>query len=210
MSDALSGCMLLRTFVSADGKRWSVWRVEPDGRRGRPRALFAWLAFVDERGTECRRLFEIPHNWHALPPERLDRLRGIAEPACSRGPMWLPVGVKYCSAQRAESVASSRAFVDCHGITWQVWEVRPSLSERRRMRERREASRSGGQRLQSDTTRPLVATHEALRDGWLAFRSHAEHRRRAPIPDGWTEMSNEELGELLAGAMRCERPRRAG
>jgi hypothetical protein len=78
------------------------------------------------------------------------------------------------------------------------------------MREGRAEPRSGGQRLQSDTARPLIATHEALRDGWLAFRSHAEHRRRAPIPDGWTEMSDEELGELLEGAMRCERSRRAG
>jgi hypothetical protein len=210
MSDALRRCMLLRTFVSADGKRWSVWRVEPDGLRGRPRALFAWLAFVDEHGTECRRLFEIPHNWYALPPERLDLLRGIAEPACSRGPMWLPVGVKYCSAQTAESAASSRTFVDWHGSTWQVWEVRPSLVERRRMRERGAVARSGVQRLQSDTVPPLLAGQESLRDGWLAFRSHAEHRRRAPIPDGWTEMSDQELSEILEGAMRCERPRRAG
>ena len=91
--------MLLRTFVAADGKRWSVWRVEPEVLRGRPRALLAWLAFVDERGTECRRLFEIPPNWYALPPERLDLLRRSAEPACSRGPMWLPVGVEYRSAR---------------------------------------------------------------------------------------------------------------
>jgi hypothetical protein len=210
MSDAFSECMLFRTFVSADGKRWSVWRVEPEALRGRPRALIAWLAFVDDRGTECRRLFEIPQNWYALPPERLDLLRRVAEPACSRGPMWLPVGVRYCSAPRGGSAASPRTFVDCHDITWQVWEVRPSLIERRRLRERRAEARWGGQRRQSDGSGPLIAAQEALRDGWLAFRSDGEHRRRAPIPDGWSEMSDRELGELLEGATPCERSRRAG
>jgi len=203
--------MTLRTFLSADGTRWSVWRVEPASLCARPKVLTAWLAFVDERGTECRRLFEIPSNWERLPPERLELLRRVAEPAYSRGPMWLPVGVEYRSARDVERTVSSRTFVDGEGITWQVWEVRPSLTERRRMRERRAESRWGGQRRQSNAPRPIaVAVHEALRDGWLAFRSYTEHRRRAPIPEGWTAMTDQELCELLRSAMRFERTRRAG
>jgi hypothetical protein len=187
-----------------------VWRVEPTASCSQPRALTGWLAFVDERGTECRRLFEIPTNWETLPPERLDLLRRLAEPAHSRGPMWLPVGVKFQAAQEAERAMSSRTFADGDGVAWQVWEVRPSLMERRQLRERRGVARSDVPRRQSSAPRPLVAVHESLRDGWLAFRSDVEHRRRAPIPEGWTEMSDQELCALLESALRFERGRRAG
>jgi hypothetical protein len=210
MSDAFCAGMALRTFLAADGTRWSVWRVEPARVGSAPRTLTAWLAFVDERSTECRRLFEVPDNWETLPPERLDLLRRMAEPACSRGPMWLPVGVKYQAAQEGPRTPSSRTFTDGDGIAWQVWEVRPSLMERRRLRERRNAARHDVPRRQSNAPRPIVAVHESLRDGWLAFRSDTEHRRRAPIPEGWTEMSDEELCSLLESAMRFERARRAG
>jgi hypothetical protein len=87
--------MPIRTFLAADGTRWSVWRVEPARMGCKPRTLMPWLAFVDERGKECRRLFEIPANWERLPAEQLDSLRRIAEPACSRGLMWLPAGVEF-------------------------------------------------------------------------------------------------------------------
>jgi hypothetical protein len=210
MSDALRACMALRTFLAADGTRWSVWRVEPAAFGSGPRTLTAWLAFVDERGKECRRLFEVPPNWEALPAERLDLLRRIAEPACSRGMLWLPVGVEYQPSCKAERGASSRTFTDGGGVAWQVWEVRPTLMERRRMRERRGVARHDAPQRRAGVSRPLVAVHESLRDGWLAFRSDSEHRRRAPIPDGWTEMSDHELCALLDSALRFERGRRAG
>jgi hypothetical protein len=165
---------------------------------------------VDERGKECRRLFEIPPNWEVLPPERLDLLRRIAEPACSRGLMWLPLGVEFQPPREAERAPTSRTFTDGEGVVWQVWEVRPTLLERRQMRERRTEARAAAPRRQSSAPRPLAAVHESLRDGWLAFRSEVEHRRRAPVPDGWTGMSDEELCELLESARRFERARRAG
>jgi hypothetical protein len=202
--------MPLRTFLAADGTRWSVWRVEPAGVGSKPRILTPWLAFVDERGKECRRLFEIPANWETLPPERLDLLRRMAEPGRSRGLMWLPVGVEFQSAPEPERPPSSRTFTDRDGVVWQVWEVRPSLMERRLMRERREVARRDAPRRQSSGARSLVAVHESLRDGWLAFRSDREHRRRAPIPHGWAELSEEELRELLDSALRFERTRVAG
>jgi hypothetical protein len=201
--------MALRTFLAADGTRWSVWRVEPTVSCSQPRTLTGWLAFVDERGTECRRLFEIPTNWETLPAERLDLLRRLAEPAPSRGPMWLPVGVEFQPPQEEERAPRSRTFADDGGVVWQVWEVRPSLMERRRMRERRGAPRSDAPRRQSTAPRPLTAVHESLREGWLAFRSDVEHRRRAPIPNGWTELSDRELCTLLDSALRFERGRRA-
>jgi len=109
MSDALSARMAVRTFLAADGTRWSVWRVEPAAGCSMPRTLIPWLAFVDERGTECRKLFEIPTNWETLPSERLDRLRRMAEPASSRGPMWLPVGVTFKPACVSDRAAGSAA-----------------------------------------------------------------------------------------------------
>jgi hypothetical protein len=209
MSDAFVAGMALRTFLASDGTRWSVWRVEPGAVGAQPRTLTAWLAFVDDRGSECRRLFEIPTNWESLPPERLDLLRRMAEPAYSRGPMWLPVGVEFQAPIEAERAPTSRTFTARDGVVWQVWEVRPSLVERRRLRERRSAARSDTPRRQSHRPRSSVAVAESLRDGWLAFRSDTEHRRRAPIPDGWTELSDQELCTLLDGALRFERGRRA-
>jgi len=210
MSDAFRAGMALRTFLAADGTRWSVWRVEPAAIGAGPRALTPWLAFVDERGKECRRLFEIPPNWEVLPPDRLDLLRRIAEPACSRGLMWLPVGVEFQPPREAVRAPTSRTFTDGEGAVWQVWEVRPTLMERRRMRERRTVARPDAPRRQASARRPLAAVHESLRDGWLAFRSDVEHRRRAPIPDGWMALSDEELCALLESAQRFERSRRAG
>ena len=124
--------------------------------------------------------------------------------------MWLPVGVRYHAAQEEPRVPTSRTFTDADGVAWQVWEVRPTLVERRRLRERRTVARTDAPRRQVNAPRPIVAVHESLRDGWLAFRSDTEHRRRAPIPDGWSGMSDRELCALLAGALRFERGRRAG
>lgn len=214
--------MALRTFLAVDGTRWSVWSVEPSAFVVRTGAPPAWLVFTDERGTECRRLFDFPPDWETLPSERLDLLRRIAEPASNGG--LVPPPVDDCGPPErtparahprtadhaAERTASSRTFVDDDGVVWQVWEVRPSLLERRRMRERRAAPRPQGERRRSNAPRTLIAVKEELRDGWLAFRSATEHRRRAPIPERWTEMDDQELRELLAGAMRFERAHRAG
>ena len=99
-----------------------------------------------------------------------------------------------------------RTFLDEDGIEWRVWEVRPTLAERRVLRERRGSSRPAVERRQSHQPRAVV--REDLRDGWLAFRSDVEHRRRAPIPEGWEEMSEEELREILAAAEPGSAPRR--
>lgn len=204
MCDARHAAML-RTFLATDGTRWTVWCVEPSALVAQPGVQPAWLVFTDERGMECQRLFEFPPDWATMPSERLDLLRRIAEPAPSRGSLPLPVEAGDGSGRAAERTPSSRTFVDRDGVVWRVWEVRPSLLDRRRMRERRALPRPRVERRRSNAPRPVVAVREDLRDGWLAFQSAAEHRRRAPIPDGWSEMKDEELRELLANAMRFER-----
>ena len=200
---------MLRTFVAADGTRWSVWCVEPaafgaESERG------PWLVFINEHGGDSRRLFEFPADWATLSSDRLDLLRRIAEPSPNRASVPLTVNDGAESAGPAQRRERARTFTDGEGVLWTVWEVRPSLPDRRRMRERRDAARPQGDRRQSNTPRPLIAVREDLRQGWLAFRSAAEHRRRAPIPDGWSAMSDQELSELVAHAMRFERAHRGG
>ena len=142
MSDALRGCMLLRTFVSADGKRWSVWRVEPDGLGGRPRALFAWLASSTSTvrsagvcsksrttGTRCRR-----SGWTccAGSPSRHAAEARCGFPSAS--------SIAPCSGPRARRATHVRRRPRHHlaGLGGA-----PLAVERRRMRERGAAPRSG-------------------------------------------------------------------
>jgi hypothetical protein len=72
--------MALRTYTAPDGTTWTVWLVQSTGIGGVPGAPSEWLAFQNDDGTERRRLAEIPDGWDALPEERLDLLRRIAEP----------------------------------------------------------------------------------------------------------------------------------
>ena len=97
-----------------------------------------------------------------------------------------------------------RTITDGDGVTWDVWEVHPTLSERRELRERRGESRSPDRRQRVEE-RPMVA-HQ-LRYGWLAFQSNIERRRRAPIPHDWEAMQDKELLDVLDHAERT-RPAR--
>ena len=72
--------MALRTFVTSDGTTWTAWLVKTGGMASVPGTPTEWLAFQNDDGTERRRLLEIPNGWDALPDERLDLLRRIAEP----------------------------------------------------------------------------------------------------------------------------------
>src|SRR5204863_2321001 len=180
--------MALRTFLAPDGTSWSVWRVESGKLGTGPRR--AWLAFVDERAMERRRLFDIPPDWESLSPDALDRLRRRAVAVGARGPVALPEGVEFHAAPPRRGEPTSRVFRDPSGVEWHVWEVHPSLAE----------PRSTGDRRRTVEPRTLVSEH--LRRGWLAFRSDTERRRYAPIPSYWMELSDRELSELLADAER--------
>jgi hypothetical protein len=88
-----------------------------------------------------------------------------------------------------------REFTDDAGVAWQVWEVHPTLTERRRLTDRRGLLRSTLERRTIDV--PRVSLARELRAGWLAFRSKFERRRRTPIPERWEELSDMGLRALL-------------
>jgi hypothetical protein len=77
---ACIGVMALRTFVAQDGSRWTVWLVQTSGLSGVTGTPSEWLAFQNEDDSQRRRLLEVPAGWDALPDDRLDLLRRIAEP----------------------------------------------------------------------------------------------------------------------------------
>jgi hypothetical protein len=64
----------------------------------------------------------------------------------------------------------------------------------------------GADRRKVQETRVLVP--DGLQKGWLAFQCGNERRRIAPIPEDWTEMTTEELQELLRRSDRRSRARR--
>jgi hypothetical protein len=91
-----------------------------------------------------------------------------------------------------------RTIRDDAGIEWEVWEVRPSSTERRYLADRRGIRRSTDERR--TITMPRLALPGQLRKGWLAFRSRFERRRVAPVPAGWAALSEAELRRLLRGS----------
>ena len=96
-----------------------------------------------------------------------------------------------------------RTFKDRHGRTWEVWEVQPTMAERRAARQ--EASVAFERRKHSE---PRASLPDDLRRGWLAFESRNERRRLAPPPRGWSELSDADLVDLLEGAAMRVKPRR--
>jgi hypothetical protein len=74
-----------------------------------------------------------------------------------------------------------RIFTDRRGRVWDVWEVRPTVTEW------------------------LSPVARELRNGWLAFETANERRRFAPPPEGWTGLSDGYLGELLDAATTLPR-----
>ncbi len=101
---------------------------------------------------------------------------------------------------------SYREFADLSGRRWEVWEVHPTLTERRRARDRRHADRGSGERRVVEVRRRSLP--RALQEGWLAFRSDEERRRLYPIPDKWRDSSNDDLASLVERAQVNRRARR--
>jgi hypothetical protein len=97
-----------------------------------------------------------------------------------------------------------RSFHDDVGRAWDVWDVIPTVVERRVSPP---APRPPDiERRKIRETRVVVP--ESLQQGWLAFQSGRERRRLAPIPSDWGEMTASELLELLHHADRRTRSRR--
>lgn len=99
-----------------------------------------------------------------------------------------------------------REFDDDAGVTWTVWEVHPTLTERRRLADRRALVRESPVRRVAVQERPTLPFQ--MRHGWLAFRSQYERRRLLPVPHGWEELEDTELRELLNRSRNSGVPRR--
>lgn len=74
----------MRTFTTADGAEWQVWRVRPSdfdapGKTVLPDTLKGgWLCF--ERGGEKRRLCPVPDGWDTSTEDELRAFCTAAEP----------------------------------------------------------------------------------------------------------------------------------
>ena len=96
---------------------------------------------------------------------------------------------------------SQRTFMDQRGRKWEVWEVYPTMTERR-------VSSEPVPRERRWQTQARASLPEGLRHGWLAFESNRERRRLGPPPDGWEKMSDAELAELVERAVSAGKTRR--
>ena len=75
--------MALRAFADRDGQVWSVWLVRPTAGSASLHERFrdGWICFEQVNGTaRCRLpMDEVPPGWEALPDDRLDLLRRVAQ-----------------------------------------------------------------------------------------------------------------------------------
>lgn len=92
---------------------------------------------------------------------------------------------------------SYRKFDDTEGRAWEAWEVHPSTVERRLNHDRRARRRARERRITPEIR--LIIPRE-LADGWLALQGTNERLRISPIPEGWMNLSDEELRRLVARA----------
>ena len=99
-----------------------------------------------------------------------------------------------------------RKFTDENGKCWEVWAVPTSLAERR-VGDRRKSEgwppgfderRKGEERRTVKQTRARLTSEYQY--GWLVFECPPERRRLTPVPDGWEELDDPRLMELLASA----------
>jgi len=97
---------------------------------------------------------------------------------------------------------SYRRFSDAQGGSWEAWEVHPTAVERRVNADRRAQPRGDIDRRRGHEFR-LVIPGE-LSGGWLAVQGSTAKIRLSPIPNGWMNLSDRELAELVARAARGE------
>src|SRR2546430_1646766 len=94
-----------------------------------------------------------------------------------------------------------REFDDERGRHWKVWDVYPTLAERRQ----RNAGPPPGTRDRRRDVEQRVPMRKAMAAGWLAFEARdGERRRLSPIPktgEGWQAAS---VAELRAWCEKAE------
>jgi hypothetical protein len=93
---------------------------------------------------------------------------------------------------------SYRRFRDPDGGVWEAWEVHPSAVERRVNADRRANPREEVDRRRRQEFRLIIPGE--LSHGWLAVQGTTAKFRVAPIPDGWINLSDRDLAELVMRA----------
>ena len=103
---------------------------------------------------------------------------------------------------------ASREFTDEGGRQWTVWDVYPTLAERRH----RNAGPPPGVRERRRYVEQRLALRENMAKGWLAFEARDGGRRRlAPIPTSgphWSTATEHELRAWLKSAKPAPPTRR--
>lgn len=99
-----------------------------------------------------------------------------------------------------------REFTDSTRVTWDVWDVYPTLGDRR-------VPTGDRRRFMRETVDRRTAFNAARVSpeyvhGWLAFQSGAERRRLAPVPHGWENLDAHSLERLCQVATPVGRRRR--
>jgi hypothetical protein len=93
-----------------------------------------------------------------------------------------------------------REFIDEHGRHWTVWDVHPTLAERRQRNE----GPPPGVRERRRFVEQRVRIRSGMSSGWLAFEAQdGERRRLIPIPDlprGWDAAADDVLRTWLTTA----------
>ena len=106
-----------------------------------------------------------------------------------------------------------RNFTDENGVSWAMWDVVPSSTERRvggrRTNRTAEtgrqiglgnAERRAGPDRRMMQTEPRARVALGLEKGWLVFESATERRRLAPIPEHWEGLPDSALPALRDSA----------
>jgi hypothetical protein len=99
-------------------------------------------------------------------------------------------------------------FKDSRGVTWEVWDVKPSRAERRQEPSPGDAPYRGPERRRTSEPKPRVRLSGEYAEGWLAFESPAEKRRLVPVPEAWDRLDDAGLEALLDQAAVVTRPPR--
>ena len=107
---------------------------------------------------------------------------------------------------------SYRRFVDSKGKPWRVWDVVPSLIDRRVALRRLAAIKIFHPNRRVLPTRRVDMNRSHLyfpptETGWLCFESERAKRRLRPIPQGWAHDSDDVLEDLCQRAAPDPDPR---
>ena len=108
-----------------------------------------------------------------------------------------------------------RTFQDSTGKDWQVWDVVPRLTERRRLESDRRvditpiqfADRRRDERRLASTRSHRAVLRGSFAHGWLCFDGGGAKKRLSPIPDDWTTCDDDTLEAYMRAGDVVKTPR---